>query len=311
MWRITSGIFMGWSLGANDSANIFGTAVASGLIKYRIAIWLTATFVMLGATLEGAKCIKTLTNLSLIDLNGAFFISLATALTMTFLTYIAIPASTSQAIIGAIIGWTIIYKTPNLITLYKIVICWILTPLGGIFIGWMLYHLLSIWVKRYFKSLTARNKFYFYGVLLTGCYGAYSLGANNVANVTGIYVGAGLINASLGAIIGGISICLGVLTYSRRVMLTVGRGIVPLDSFSALTSVFAEAIVLHIFTQVGVPVSSSQAIVGSVIGIGIAKDIKTINKKIITKIFLGWVATPTIACLIAFMCRFLFNITVG
>ncbi|HPQ41912.1 MAG TPA: inorganic phosphate transporter, partial [bacterium] len=47
---------MGWSLGANDAANIFGTGVTSRLIRYRTAIILLSVFVLLGAVIEGEKC---------------------------------------------------------------------------------------------------------------------------------------------------------------------------------------------------------------------------------------------------------------
>ena len=53
MWKIISGIFLGWTLGSNDSANIFGTGVAAKIIRYRTAIILIAIFVVLGAIMEG------------------------------------------------------------------------------------------------------------------------------------------------------------------------------------------------------------------------------------------------------------------
>jgi len=48
-------------------------------------------------------------------------------------------------------------------------------------------------------------------------------------------------------------------------MITIGKGIAPLDPFSALVTILAEALTLHLFTQIGVPVSSSQAVVGGVV----------------------------------------------
>jgi len=130
------------------------------------------------------------------------------------------------------------------------------------------------------------------GIIVAGCYGAYSLGANNVANVTGIYVGSGVLSAEAAALVGGLSIAFGVLTYSRKVMETVGKGIVPLDPFSALVAVLAEALSLHLFTQIGVPVSSSQAIVGAVVGVGLVGDVQTVSVKMLARIGVGWIMTP-------------------
>ncbi|MBC7357198.1 MAG: inorganic phosphate transporter [Desulfacinum sp.] len=295
MWRILSGCFMGWSLGANNSANVFGTAVASGLVRYAVAIWLTAIFVVAGAVLEGAKCMGTYGALAALSADAAFLVTLATACTVTFLTHAAIPASTSQAVVGALLGWAALHGTPDFTKLYKIVTCWVLTPVGGIVGGWLLFRILQEVIEKHVPSLVARNRFYLLGVLVTGCYSAYCLGANNVANVTGVYVAAGLLDAPAAALVGGLSIALGVLTYSRKIMMAVGKGIVPLDPGSALAAVLAEALTLHVFTQIGVPVSSSQAIVGAVIGVGLVRDRKTVNARMVGRIAVGWVLTPVIA----------------
>ena len=292
MWKLISGIFLGWSLGANDSANIFGTGVTTGAVKYRTAILLTSIFVLLGAILEGPKCMKILSDLSRLIPMEAFFCALASAVTMTILTFFAIPASTSQAIIGAVIGAGILSGSADFSKLIKIVVCWILTPIGGAIFGFLLYHILKFIFDKTIPSLGYRNTVYTVGIIVAGCYGAYSLGANNVANVTGIYVGSGLLSYQAASLIGGISIVSGTLTYGKKVMITVGKGIAPLDPFSALVTILAEALTLHLFTQIGVPVSSSQAIVGTVVGVGMVGGLRTINPKMLLKITVGWIMTP-------------------
>jgi PiT family inorganic phosphate transporter len=301
VWKIISGIFLGWSLGANDSANIFGTGVTTGIVKYRTAILLTAIFVLIGSTIEGSKCMRIVGDLSRLVPIEAFLCALAAAITMTILTYFAIPASTSQAIVGAVIGAGILSGSADFSKLIKIVACWILTPIGGIIFGYLLYHGLKFIFDKTIPSLTYRNTIYTVGILMAGCYGAYSLGANNVANVTGIYVGSGLLSCQMAALIGGLSIASGALTYGKKVMLTVGKGIAPLDPFTALVTVLAEALTLHLFTQIGVPVSSSQAIVGAVVGVGIVGGVRTLNPKMLIKIAVGWLMTPFAAGLMTML----------
>ena len=75
-------------------------------------------------------------------------------------------------------------------------------------------------------------------------------------------------------------------------MMTVGRRIVPLDAFSAFIAVLSEAVTLHIFTQVGVPVSSSQAVVGAVVGVGLVRDSRAVSMKMLAEIAIGWILTP-------------------
>ena len=302
MWKILSGIFLGWGLGANDSANIFGTGVATGTVRYRTAIWLTSVFVLLGATLEGPKCMETVGALSRLIPMEAFCCALAAGITMTLLTFIAMPASASQAIVGAVIGAGILSGTADFSALYKIVSCWIFTPISGIVFGYILYRVLEYLLNKTISSVTYRNFLYFIGILAAGCYGAYSLGANNVANVTGVYVGSGILTPLWAALIGGLSVAIGVLTYSKKVMMTVGKGIAPLSPFSAFVVVLAEALTLHLFTQIGVPVSSSQAVVGAVVGVGIVGDTRTVRAKMLVKIAIAWVLTPVgggiMACLL-------------
>lgn len=301
MWKLISGIFLGWSLGANDSANIFGTGVTTGAVKYKTAILLTSIFVLLGAVFEGPKCMRIVSDLSRLIPMEAFFCALASAVTMSILTYYAIPASTSQAIIGAVIGAGILSNSADFSKLIKIVTCWILTPIGGAIFGYLLYHILKNIFDKTISSLRYRNAAYSVGIIIAGCYGAYSLGANNVANVTGIYVGSGLLTYQMASLIGGISIVSGTLTYGEKVMITVGKGIAPLDPFSALVTVLAEALTLHLFTQIGVPVSSSQAIVGAVVGVGMVGGLRTINPKMLVKITVGWIMTPFAAGLMTML----------
>lgn len=301
MWKISSGVFLGWSLGANDSANIFGTGVTTGIVKYGTAVLLTAVFVLIGSFIEGPKCMKTVGELSRLMPIDAFCSALAAALTMAILTYLALPASTSQAIIGAVVGAGILSGSAEFAKLYKIVSCWVLTPVSGIILAYCLHRVLGHILDRTITSLTYRNLLYTVGILTVGCYGAYSLGSNNVANVTGVYVGSGILSPEKAALLGGLSIAIGVLTYSKRVMVTVGKGIVPLDPFSALVVVLAEALTLHIFTQIGVPVSSSQAVVGAVVGVGIVGDVRTVSPRMLGKIAAGWLLTPLAAGLLTLL----------
>jgi PiT family inorganic phosphate transporter len=309
MFRLLSGLFLGWSLGANDSANVFGTAVACRVIRFSVAATITAVFVTLGSVLEGAKGMHTLGGLTAQDLNSAFISSLAAALTVTIMTYLSLPVSTSQAVVGAILGIGFALQQPiHWKGLEKVILCWIGTPIGAMCISFGLYKLFQYLFSKISLSFMTLNIITKYGLLLSGAYGAYALGANNVANVTGVFAGADLITVREATIIGGISIALGAVTYSKRVMLTVGKGLVALDGFSAFIAVLSEAITVHIYAEIGVPVSTSQAIVGAVLGIGMALGMRTINNRTLLNIMLGWLSTPLIAGIITFGCMKLLQI---
>ena len=57
---LSGGVFLGWALGSNDAANVFGTAVASRIVRYSTAIVLAAVFVLIGAATEGRRGLETL-----------------------------------------------------------------------------------------------------------------------------------------------------------------------------------------------------------------------------------------------------------
>lgn len=299
MWRIASGIFMGWSLGSNDAANIFGIGVTSRLIRFRTATILLSIFVILGAYLEGPKCFGSLQKLGDLVLNQAFICTFSAGLSVLFLTIMKIPASTSQAIVGAIIGAAILTSKPNWLQFRTMALCWVMTPVGGAIIGYTLYVIVDHVVRRLKQSTRTIQRFLFFTMILAGCFGSYALGANNVANSTGVYVNTGLLDSRTGALIGGISIALGAATFSRKVMDTIGNRITIIGPQSAVIATLAHSLTIYLYAQIGVPVSSSQAIVGSVIGIGMVRGIKAVNLKILGAIALGWIITPVSAGILA------------
>lgn len=108
-----------------------------------------------------------------------------------------------------------------------------------------------------------------------------------------------MLSARQAALYGGLAIALGIVTYRKPVMTTVGQRIVPLGSFTAFIVVLAHAVTVHIYALIGVPVSTSQAIVGSLVGIGLIKGSHTINYRRLAGIAVGWISTPFAAALIA------------
>ncbi|MFP4363002.1 MAG: inorganic phosphate transporter, partial [Spirochaetia bacterium] len=191
--------------------------------------------------------------------------------------------------------------------LFKVLICWVGTPIGAAVISFLLYPSIA-WVLNKMKlDIFSQDTTIRWALILTGIYGSYALGANNVANVTGVYVQTGLLTEPAALLIGGGSIAFGVLTFSRPVMTTVGSKLVRLDPFTAFIATLGHAITVHFYAKVGVPVSTSQAIIGAVLGIGLYKGMQTINLSTLGKIAFGWVGTPLIAFLFSFSLYYIFG----
>jgi|AntAceMinimDraft_9_1070365.scaffolds.fasta_scaffold00027_3 phosphate/sulfate permease len=335
LFFLSSGLFLGWSLGANDAANIFGTAVGTRMLKFKTAAIVASIFVIIGAVIQGAGASHTLGKLgSISTLAAAFTVALSAALTVYWMTRMSLPVSTSQAIVGAIIGWNFYTNNPTDISiLTKIVSTWISGPiLGGVF-AILLFMLVKLIIKKASVHLLFKDIFIRYSLLLVGAFGAYSLGANNIANVMGVFTGAiNLPPLDFGIIqfdstqqlffIGGVAIAIGIITYSRHVMETVGNTLMPLTPEAAIVVMLSQALVLFIFSSQGlsnafqsiglpaiplVPVSSSQIVIGSIIGIGIYKGGKEIKYNILGSISLGWIATPIVAGIMVFFMLFFVN----
>jgi len=296
---LLGGVFLGWSLGANDASNVFGSAVASRMLKFWTAAVLASVFVLLGALLQGQAGIETLKGLTQFTLEQAVVSSVAAATTVTIMTILGFPVSTSQAVVGAILGIGILNQQLNLAGLGKVVACWFGTPVGAVVIAVIIYRVLAAFYNNLKINLFQSDMLIRLSLIVAGSYGSYALGANNVANVTAVFVGAGHLSVFSAALIGGLSIGLGILTFSKRVMETVGKKLVRLDPFSALVVLLAEAITVHIFTFIGVPVSTSQAVIGAVLGVGIVKGISTVSGHTLVNILMAWLLTPAVAGFIA------------
>ena len=326
---ILAGFYVGWNIGANDAANCIGTTVGAQIISYRKAVLLMAIFVILGGMLQGHHVMKTVGKGIVIseaaayeEHNGeealdefrAFFPDnrlpdkailvalLSAGFFVTLATFSSVPVSTSQAIVGGVAGVGIGIVGFNaeyfkLAVLMKIFGAWVISPVLTMMLAFSLYWLLGLFLKR--VSSVRWSQFMAIGVVCSAAYVSYSLGANDVGNAIGPllskYPDKGLWLAALG----GVAMAVGAYTFGARVTDTVGKSITPLDYGGALSAQLSAAFGVHLFSMAGIPVSTSQAVVGGVIGVGLTKGMKAVSTRKISTIFIGWVVTPACAAIFA------------
>ena len=317
---------MGWSLGVNDPSHIFGTAYITNMLKWKTIATLLCVFIIIGALLQGKAGLETLGSLTKQTNLSAFISAFVAATTVLIMAgKFSLPASTSQAMLGAIIGIGVVnqgasYQMPHIVP--HMMASWVLTPVGCIIITFIIYPIFAkvfnmmgistpngemdttadaAHQKRYTTILNA-------GVILAGCYGAYALGANNLANVTGVYYGT-LLSANGAIWLGALSICCGVLTYGRKitdkVMKTVGKELVELTKFGSFLAVISMAIVMQIYAVIGIPVSSAMALVGGTLAIGIfRRQINKTSLRALRRTILGWIFTPIMGFVLSYAIYF-------
>ena len=142
----------------------------------------------------------------------------------------------------------------------------------------------------------------------TSCYVALAQGANDVANAIGplavIYflVKTGGVGAKVPVPIfllffGGIGIACGIGMAGHRVMDTIGRKITTLTNTRGFSVDFAAATTVMVASKMGLPVSTTHAAVGGVMGVGLARGIEAVNFRIIFQIILYWVLTVPAAAI--------------
>lgn len=142
----------------------------------------------------------------------------------------------------------------------------------------------------------------------TSCYVALAQGANDVANAIGplavIYflVKTGSVGAKVPVpvfllMFGGIGIACGIGMAGHRVMETIGKKITTLTNTRGFSVDFAAATTVLIASRLGLPVSTTHAAVGGVLGVGMARGIEAVNFQIVFQIMIYWVLTVPAAAI--------------
>jgi PiT family inorganic phosphate transporter len=159
-----------------------------------------------------------------------------------------------------------------------------------------------------------------FGVLMivTACGMAFAHGSNDVANAIGplaavisvAQTGAVTAKSSLPAwvlVLGGGGIVIGLATYGRKVIATVGKKITQLTPSRGFAAELAAATTIVIASGTGIPISTTHTLVGAVLGVGLARGIDAIDLRVVGRIFVSWVVTIPAGALLAIVFFFIFK----
>ena len=149
-------------------------------------------------------------------------------------------------------------------------------------------------------------------VIITSCTVAFAHGANDVANAVGPLaaiveiVKTHQVPQSVPVefwvlALGGFGISVGLLTFGYRVMRVVGTKIVALTPSRGVAADIATGAVVLICSRMGLPISTTHTLVGSIVGVGLARGIAGVNRQMLKQIFISWGVTVPICAVLAGM----------
>lgn len=160
------------------------------------------------------------------------------------------------------------------------------------------------------KQFAATEHIFKYLQIITAFYVAFAHGANDVANAVGPLAAVvailkeGTVQMEVAMplwilALGGICIVIGLLIWGTRVMETIGKKITEITPSRGFCSEFGAATVVLICSKMGLPISTTHTLVGSVIGVGLARGLASLNLDIIRKIVISWFATVPFTAVLA------------
>jgi len=206
------------------------------------------------------------------------------------------------------LGSTLALNTPSALLL-ALVIAGLVGALGKRFLTWFLQNKIQEGEEGVFRRIQ----------IGTSCYVALAQGANDVANAIGplavIYflvktggVGGKVPVPSFLLLFGGVGIACGISMAGHRVMETLGRKITTLTNTRGFSVDFAAATTVLVASKMGLPVSTTHAAVGGVMGVGLARGIEAVNFRIIFQIILYWILTVPAAALTSMLIFFIIRL---
>ncbi len=311
---IFAGLYMAWNIGANDAANSMATSYGSGALTLKQIVVIGSLLEFCGAVFFGKNVTYTIAKgiVPIEALNhhlvviGALAALLSASFWITLATYYQLPISTSHSIVGAMLGFGLAAVSQGYLHLSdihwnvmgKIVMSWIISPIFGAILAFLIFTLIRLAILERYNIYRVEHIFK-YLQIGTACYVAFAHGSNDVANATGpIAAALGYIGQQMPPwilLIGGLGISVGIATWGYRVIEMVGKKITELTPTRGFSAEFATATTVLLASYFGMPISTTHTLVGSVIGVGLAGGLASVNLKIIKRIVASWLLTVPVA----------------
>jgi PiT family inorganic phosphate transporter len=290
--------------GFHDTANAIATSVATRALHPRHAILMATTFNFVGA-FAGTAVAKTI-GAGLVEESTTTQTVVAAALigaiTWNLVTWwLALPSSSSHALIGGLLGATIVAAGTDALKINglvnKVLVPMVTSPLIG-FVGAFLLMLALYWIFRNARRKPMARGFRRLQVISAG-YMAFSHGSNDAQKTMGIITLALFAAGSIPTVdvplwvivISASALSLGTAVGGWRIMRTMGHRVVELEPVHGFAAETTAATVLIVTAHLGMPVSTTHVISSAIMGVGSARGPKGVRWGVARRILLAWVIT--------------------
>lgn len=313
--------------GFHDTANAIATSVSTRVMTPAVAIALTSVMNFLGA-LTSDKVAKTIYKGLIYGSVAQYVIvaALLAAITWNLITwYFGIPSSSSHALIGGLVGASIVYAASFQKVIWaegisggvagKVLIPLITSPVLGLITGFLI---MSLFYKLFASLSNALvNRLFSRLQILSAALMAYSHGNNDAQKTMGIITLA-LINAGILGKDSGVPwevklacasvIAIGTSVGGRRIIKTMGMGLTKLKPIGGFAAQTAAALVIQGASAIGAPVSTTHVISTAIMGVGSAKRVSAVKWILARDIVQAWVLTIPVTAFLGAVFSLIFKL---
>lgn len=308
IFLIVVGLAFAWSMGAHYTGAVMGMPYGSRSIRLWPALGLMAVMTTLGATFASHRVQYTV-GLHIVDaarvtIAEAIIIVLSAVILTTIYTYLKVPTSTIQILVFCVVGVGLAAGIPiHWDTIGRLALTWVLAPPVAAVLGFLFTKLFDqflppgiakpsevIGIARILPLL----------LVMVGMGSSFVLGANDVANATGVFIMTSVMGVWLAGLAGGLAMALGALTWGRRILDRVAFDVVHLDLIMASAAQLVQALVVISAVTQGLFTSMNQALIGAMAGTGLARGRQAVQWRTILGIFEGWLISPASGLAIAY-----------
>ncbi|OPY58352.1 MAG: Low-affinity inorganic phosphate transporter 1 [Pelotomaculum sp. PtaU1.Bin035] len=323
---VTAALVFALTNGLHDASSVVATFIACGAATPLQAVGLASIFGLIGALLGGsavADTVAKIVNLSAEPpLLNVLFAALLGAVMWNIITwYLGLPSSSTHALVGGIIGavwvsdgfehilwgWEELFGVRHeLAGIVKVFAALLISPTLGFAFAFLLQKILSFALR---NAKFTVNKWLKGLQWIMAAVLAYSHGANDTQKIMGLITLALMAGGYLHQQVtpewvrlsGGIVMFAGTLFGGWSIMKTLGSGIFDIRPIHSLNSQVSSGAAIMFATVLGVPVSTTHIVAGSVIGVGAADEYRMVNWSVGQEMIVAWLVTIPSSAAVAAM----------